>query len=185
MDRHRRQPRIGIKTLSRKRAVKLAWLAGILDGDGTICVNAEGRVAVGWSVRKYPLIAIGICNILNAEGIAYTVSFDEASGKIVIRVQRRDDVLKLLGRLYHFLRGKKTQAMLAIRILRSPPRSAERGAYKRALKAANNKRSKERLRKVAMYLKERVKAEPWKKQKGDKPNQKDRWWEEVKGCGLA
>ena len=183
MDRHKRQPRIGIKTLSRKRAVKLAWLAGILDGDGTICVNAEGRAAVGWSVRKYPLIAIGICNILNAEGIAYTVSFDEAERED--RYKGAEAVLKLLGRLYHFLRGKKTQAMLAIRILRSPPRSVERDAYKRALKAANNKRSKERLRKVAMYLKERVKAEPWKKQKGDKPNQKDRWWEEVKGCGLA
>ena len=104
--------------------IDLAYLAGIVDGEGTISFQKNHHVKCwrGWQINP----RVGICNtsvpminylkeLFQKVKIAYSCSIKQESGRkdtYVLQVSRHDHILRLLKLITPFLVAKTGQARL-------------------------------------------------------------------------
>jgi hypothetical protein len=101
---------------------EIAWLAGILDGEGMVCFSRKGKLnpQVKVSIRNTcPYMISKISNILSRLAANYTYSMeykDHPKWKPSIRIQVNglDSVKRFLSACYPYLTTKREEASLML-----------------------------------------------------------------------
>lgn len=108
---------------------RLAWLAGILDGEGSVSVRDK---ACGNKIYHVFKISIGntdsvlleeVCSVLNSIGVTYQITLRRWKNPkwrdmFYVLVCSRDVVFRLLELLLPWLTAKHTRAWLVLEVIR-------------------------------------------------------------------
>ena len=96
----------------------LVWLAGLIDGDGCICVSKERRKEMGGALRLIALVEVSatipaitnkVMEILNSMHIEFNYCLQKTKRKPIhrVRLQNLLNIEKLLLWVHPYLVGKK------------------------------------------------------------------------------
>jgi hypothetical protein len=120
---------------------ELAYLAGLFDGEGTICIQKDSRPLAkdngrNWNPIYNVTFRVGMIDQKAIEGfkeffyvgyIDCEKSYHKFRPMWRYAIRAKDDVMMVIGRILPFLRVKRPQAELAIRFFKDCP--SQRGTY--------------------------------------------------------
>lgn len=132
--------------------LELAWLAGFVDGEGSIYISAERRPGNRYVLKgRMSVDNTDLKNIRKARSIAIQITGRPISPIIAnvrrgyrpcysLRFQGQSTVAALLRELQPWLIGKHRRATLMLRFIASAPRSATEGRAGRRARTRDKRR---------------------------------------------
>ena len=142
--------------LNKKSTIQLAYLAGFLDGDGSIYVRAKQNsdYKYGFQIAPYVIFFQSKKEESNFRKIFSKIGFgymrERKDGILEYTIARKDNIIFLLNILRPYLVLKRKQADLMIKILEKKEKVSNYEDFKRLMKLVERYRdlnySKKRLK---------------------------------------